>query len=75
VPLSFALVRRVPLRVSDARNALAALHVRTGGALSLFYALGTKVLSVGDATTLYSTTPLWVALLSGPMLGERSGWW
>ena len=73
VPLSFALVRRVPLRVSDARNAWLRSMFGTGGALSLFYALGTKALSVGDATTLYSTTPLWVALLSGPMLGERVG--
>ena len=73
VPLSFALVRRVPLRVSDARNAWLRSMFGTGGALSLFYALGTQVLSVGDATTLYSTTPLWVALLSGPILGERVG--
>ena len=71
VPLAFALVRQVPLRVTDSRNAWLRSMFGTGGALSLFYALGTKALSVGDATTLYSTTPLWVALLSGPMLGER----
>ncbi len=71
VPLTFALVRRVPLRVTDSRNAWLRSMFGTGGALSLFYALGTQALSVGDATTLYSTTPLWVALLSGPMLGER----
>jgi len=71
VPLTFALVQRAPLRVTDSRNAWLRSMFGTGGALSLFYALGTQALSVGDATTLYSTTPLWVALLSGPMLGEK----
>jgi drug/metabolite transporter (DMT)-like permease len=73
VPLASAGVRRVPLRVTDARNAWLRSLFGTGGALALFYALGTHVLSVGDATTLYSTAPLWVALLSGPLLGERVG--
>jgi len=73
VPLLSARVRRVPLRVADARNAWLRSLFGTGGALSLFYALGTHALSVGDATTLYSTAPLWVAVLSGPLLGERVG--
>jgi drug/metabolite transporter (DMT)-like permease len=71
VPLGSALVRGVPLRVVDGRNAWLRSLFGTGGALSLFYALGTHALSVGDATTLYSTAPLWVAVLSGPVLGER----
>ena len=74
VPLGSALVRRAPLRVVDAKNAWLRSLFGTGGALSLFYALGTHALSVGDATTLYSTAPLWVAVLSGPVLGERPGW-
>ncbi len=74
VPLASARIRKVPLRVVDARNAWLRSLFGTGGALSLFYALGTHALSVGDATTLYSTAPLWVALLSGPVLGERVGW-
>jgi drug/metabolite transporter (DMT)-like permease len=73
VPLSFALARKVPLRVSDSRNAWLRSMFGTGGALCLFHALGTHALSVGDATTLYSTTPLWVAVLSGPILGEKVG--
>jgi len=44
---------------------------RGGGALCLFHALGTQGISVGDATTLYATTPLWVAVLSAPLLGEQ----
>ena len=73
IPLASARLRHVPLRVVDARNAWLRSLFGTGGALSLFYALGTHALSVGDATTLYSTAPLWVALLSGPLLGERVG--
>ena len=73
VPLVSAGLRRVPLRVVDSRNAWLRSAFGTGGALALFYTLGTHALSVGDATTLYSTAPLWVALLSGPLLGERVG--
>jgi drug/metabolite transporter (DMT)-like permease len=73
VPLASARVRGVPLRVNDARNAWLRSLFGTGGALALFYALGTNALSVGDATTLYSTAPLWVAMLSGPVLGEHVG--
>src|SRR5262249_58598042 len=73
VPLLAALLRRVPLRLADARNAWLRSLFGTGGALALFYALGTHALSVGDATTLYSTTPLWGALLSGPILRGRGG--
>jgi drug/metabolite transporter (DMT)-like permease len=73
VPLVSARVRGVSLRARDQKNAWLRSLFGTGGALSLFYALGTHALSVGDATTLYSTTPLWVAVLSGPVLGERVG--
>jgi drug/metabolite transporter (DMT)-like permease len=73
VPLASAGLRRVPLRVEDTRNAWLRSAFGTGGALALFYTLGTHALSVGDATTLYSTAPLWVALLSGPILGEQVG--
>lgn len=73
VPLLSARIRGVSLRARDQRNAWLRSLFGTGGALSLFYALGTHALSVGDATTLYSTTPLWVAVLSGPVLGERVG--
>jgi drug/metabolite transporter (DMT)-like permease len=73
VPFAAAHLRGVSWRVADARNAWLRSLFGTGGALSLFFALGTHALSVGDATTLYSTTPLWVAALSGPLLGERAG--
>ena len=73
VPMVSARLRHVPLRVTDTRNAWLRSLFGTGGALALFYALGTHALSVGDASTLYSTAPLWVAVLAGPMLGERVG--
>ncbi|MEO5989741.1 MAG: DMT family transporter [Candidatus Eisenbacteria bacterium] len=66
-----ARMQGVSLQVRDARNAWLRSLFGTGGALCLFHALGTKGISVGDATTLYSTTPLWVAVLSAPLLGER----
>lgn len=65
--------RGVSLRVVDRRNAWLRSLFGTGGALALFHALGTKAIAVGDATTLYSTSPLWVAVLSGPLLGEAVG--
>jgi drug/metabolite transporter (DMT)-like permease len=74
VPLVTARVRGASLRARDQKNAWLRSLFGTGGALALFYALGTHAISVGDATTLYSTTPLWVAVLSGPILGERVGW-
>lgn len=66
-----ARAQGVSLRVNDSRNAWLRSLFGTGGALCLFHALGTQGISVGDATTLYATTPLWVAVLSAPLLGER----
>jgi drug/metabolite transporter (DMT)-like permease len=66
-----ARAQGVPLSVSDQRNAWLRSLFGTGGAVCLFHALGTKRLPVGDVTVLYATTPLWVALLSGPLLRER----
>ena len=43
----------------------------TGSALGVFFSLGSRELAVGDAATLSATAPLFVALLSAPMLGER----
>lgn len=59
------------LHVTDQKNAWLRSAFGTGGALALFSALGTKQIAVGDATTLYATTPLWIAMLSGPVLGEK----
>lgn len=66
-----ARAQGVSLRIRDKKNAWLRSLFGTGGALCLFHALGTTGISVGDATTLYATTPLWVSVLSAPLLGER----
>ena len=46
------------------------------GALSAvctFYALGSSRIALGDVATLGATAPIFVAVLSGPLLGERVG--
>jgi drug/metabolite transporter (DMT)-like permease len=73
VAIVAAKARGRSLRVADRKNAWLRSLFGTGGAICLFHALGTKRIPVGDATVLYSTTPLWVALLSGPMLREKVG--
>jgi drug/metabolite transporter (DMT)-like permease len=45
----------------------------TLAALASFYALASPRVAVGDAATLGATAPIFVALLSGPLLGERVG--
>lgn len=71
VALVAARATGASLRVSDQKNAWLRSLFGTGGAVCLFHALGTRHVSVGDATTLYATTPLWVALLAAPLLRER----
>jgi drug/metabolite transporter (DMT)-like permease len=71
VAVASAKINRKTLVVGDKKNAWLRAAFGTGGALTLFYALGENRIAVGDATTLYATSPLWVALLSGPFLGER----
>jgi len=66
-----ARARGASLRVGDQKNAWLRSLFGTGGAVCLFHALGTRQIAVGDATVLYATTPLWVALMSGPLLRER----
>ncbi len=66
-----ARIQGASLQVRDAKNAWLRSLFGTGGALCLFHALGTRHIAVGDATTLYATTPLWVAVLSAPMLREK----
>ena len=73
VAIVAARSRGKSLRIGDHKNAWLRSLFGTGGAVCLFHALGTRHIAVGDATVLYATTPLWVALLSGPMLRERVG--
>lgn len=73
VAIVAARINHKPLTVVDRKNTWLRAAFGTGGALTLFYALGENQISVGDATTLYATSPFWVAILSGPVLKERVG--
>ncbi len=73
IAVALASIRGVSLRVTDRagtrrRSAFGAL-----AAIGSFYALSSDRIGVGDAATLGATAPIFVALLSGPLLGERVG--
>lgn len=59
------------LRVKDPRGTWMRSIFGTLSALGTFYALGSPTLAVGDAAAYSSTAPIFVALLSAPLLGER----
>lgn len=68
----FAVARATgaTLRIRDKRATWLRAIFGTGSSIGVFYALGSSQISVGDATTLAATAPLFVAALSRPMLGE-----
>jgi len=57
--------------VRDQKNAWLRSIFGTVNALAVFLALGSARIALGDVATLTATAPLFVALLSGPVLGER----
>jgi drug/metabolite transporter (DMT)-like permease len=61
------------LRVTDRGGTWHRSVYGTLAATGSFYALGSSRIAVGDAATLSATTPIFVALLSRPLLGERVG--
>jgi drug/metabolite transporter (DMT)-like permease len=61
------------LRVTDRAGIWRRSIYGTLAAAASFYALGSSRIAVGDAVTLGATTPIFVALLSRPLLGERVG--
>lgn len=71
VAIVSARARGVTLWVGDQKHAWIRSGFGTLNALCVFYALGSQRIAVGDATTLSATTPLFVALLSWPVLRER----
>lgn len=66
-----AQLTRASLRIRDRRATWLRAIFGTGSSVGVFYALGSQQISVGDATTLSATAPLFVAALSRPLLGER----
>jgi drug/metabolite transporter (DMT)-like permease len=65
--------RGTSLRVTDQAGAWRRSIFGTLAALSSFYALASTSIALSDAVTLGATAPIFVAVLSGPLLGERVG--
>jgi drug/metabolite transporter (DMT)-like permease len=75
--LGFALVKGGPLAPRARGLSWARSLLGTVAMLATFYAVGSADLAVGDAATLFATSPLFLALLSPWVLGEptdRSLW-
>lgn len=70
VVFGVARTTRASLRIRDKRATWLRAIFGTGSSIGVFYALGSSEISVGDATTLSATAPLFVAALSRPLLGE-----
>jgi drug/metabolite transporter (DMT)-like permease len=73
IAVGLAAARGVSLRVTDRRGTWRRSIYGTLAALGAFYSLGSPSVGVGDAATLGATAPIFVAMLSGPLLGERVG--
>jgi drug/metabolite transporter (DMT)-like permease len=73
VAVGFAWYRGSSLRITDRPNTWRRSLFGTLAAVCTFYALSSSRIAVGDAATLVATAPVFVALLSGPLLGERVG--
>jgi len=71
VAYALGRARGVSLVVGDQKNAWLRSLFGTANACVVFFALGSQRIAVGDVATLSATAPLFVALLSGPILGER----
>jgi drug/metabolite transporter (DMT)-like permease len=73
VAVAFALGRGSGLRIHDRKLSWARSLTGTAAMLCGFYAMGTPAIALGDAVTLASTSPIFIALLAPWLLGERSG--
>jgi drug/metabolite transporter (DMT)-like permease len=73
--LAFAVARYrgTTLRITDRPNTWRRSLFGTAAAVCTFYALASTRIALGDAVTLTATSPIFVALLSKPLLGERVG--
>lgn len=73
VAVGFALGRGSGLRIHDRKLSWARSLFGTAAMLCGFYAMGTPAIALGDAVTLASTSPIFIALLAPWLLGERGG--
>jgi drug/metabolite transporter (DMT)-like permease len=63
--------RGQPLRIVRVREAWVRSAFGTIAAAGTFYVYAAPRLAIGDAVTLFATSPIFVALLSAPLLGEK----
>jgi drug/metabolite transporter (DMT)-like permease len=73
IAVGLAATRGASLRITDRRGTWQRSIYGTMAALGAFYALSSPGVGVGDVATLGATAPIFVALLSGSLLGERVG--
>jgi drug/metabolite transporter (DMT)-like permease len=66
-----AKLRGTSLAITDKRFAWLRSIFGTLSAAGTFYVFAQPGLAIGDAVTLFATSPIFVALLSWPLLGER----
>jgi drug/metabolite transporter (DMT)-like permease len=66
-----ARARGVPLMIHNKKAQFGRSLFGTVAAFGTFYLLAAKQMPLGDAVTLFAVSPLLVALLSWPVLGER----
>jgi drug/metabolite transporter (DMT)-like permease len=73
VAVGLASFRGASLQVTDRRGTWRRSLYGTLAAIGSFYSLSSPSIGVGDAATLGATAPIFVALFSGRLLGERVG--
>jgi drug/metabolite transporter (DMT)-like permease len=73
IAAAVAQYRGTSLRITDRPNTWRRGLLGTAAAMCTFYALASSRIALGDAVTLTATAPIFVALLSKPLLGERVG--
>jgi drug/metabolite transporter (DMT)-like permease len=70
---ALAWYQGVSLGITDQRSAWRRSVFGALSAVCTFYALASDRIALGDVATLGATAPIFVALLSAPLLGERVG--
>ncbi|HEV8178448.1 MAG TPA: DMT family transporter [Gemmatimonadales bacterium] len=70
---ALGLYQGTSLRITDRPSTWRRSVFGALSAVCTFYALGSSRIALGDVATLGATAPIFVAVLSGPLLGERVG--
>jgi drug/metabolite transporter (DMT)-like permease len=69
--LLVAKIRHQSLAVPDQRRQMLRTGFGTLAAIGTFFLLASPQMSLGDLVTVFGTSPVFVALMSWPLLGER----